>query len=76
MISKEEVIKLVNSKYPGRYIEKVTENDKYFLISLVRRKSDDPEFTIINGCDDGLKAVDKNTKEIFTYNPLRHKYYR
>lgn len=72
-MKKEEAIKLVSDKYPDHKIDKVTENTKYFIISISKNKKipDDMYVNTVE-CDDGLKAVDKVTKKIFTYNPILH----
>lgn len=66
-----EAIRLIKRKYPDRHIEKVTETKNYFLVSVVKEVSNDPDTIILPNYDDGLKAVDKKTKQIFTYNPIR-----
>lgn len=71
-MKKEEAIALIMSKYPNHDIEKVTETNKYFLVSIfpkIENASARIRPVLIN---DGLKAVDKETKEIFTYNPILH----
>lgn len=71
-MKKEEAIELIISRYPNHYVDKITETDKYFLISIVLEKALNTGSVKPVICDDGLKAVDKKTKEIFTYNPIIH----
>lgn len=66
-----EAIRLIKRKYPDKHIEKVTETKNYFLVSVISKTSNDPDVIIPPSYDDGLKAVDKQTKKIFTYNPIR-----
>ena len=70
-MKKEEAIILVKNKYKNRVIDKITETDKYFIISF-GVKNTSPDLMIDISYDDGLVAVDKKTKEIFTYHPLIH----
>lgn len=67
-MKQEEAIKLVMSKYPNHDIGQVTETDEYFVINILP-KSNDQDIPI---CDNSLKAVNKETKSIFTYNPIIH----
>lgn len=67
-MKQEEAIKLVISKYPNHDIGQVTETDDYFVINIVP-KNNDADIPI---CDNSLKAVNKETKSIFTYNPIIH----
>ena len=71
-MNKEEAISLVISKYPNRDIDKVTETDEYFLVSIMPKENTANVIIRPVSYDDGLLAVDKNTKEVFTYNPIRH----
>ena len=71
-MNREEATSLVVSKYPDRYVDNVTETDKYFLVSIVSNTVKQNVIIRPISCDDGLIAVDKNTKEVFTYNPIRH----
>lgn len=71
-MNKEEAIRLVMSKYPDRDVEKVTETDKYFLVSMMSKQTKRNVIIRPVSYDDGLMAVDKTTKEVFTYNPIRH----
>ena len=71
-MNKEEAIRLVRSAYPDKDIEKVTETGKYFLVSLLPKSSNRNDVIRLAPFDDGLKAVDKATKKVFTYNPIRH----
>ena len=71
-MNKDEAIKIVMDKYPNRTIDKVTETDNYYLISISDKekiKNDNIKPIV---CDDGLKAVNKATGSIFTYNPIKH----
>lgn len=68
---KEEAIKLIVSKYPNRTVDKVTETEKYFLISVSDKESSADDIIKPVIYDDGLKAVEKSTGKIFTYNPIR-----
>ena len=72
-MTKEEAIKITLTKFKNRIVDKVTETDKYFLINLVGKGSKAEGVTVLEPFNDGLKAVDKQTKEVFTYNPIRHK---
>lgn len=72
-MNKEEAIKLIMSKFPNRDIDKITETGKYFLISVMSKQKNQNGLIKTMSIDDGLKAVDKETKEVFTYNPIRHK---
>lgn len=67
-MKQEEAIKLVMSKYPNHDIGQVTETNEYFVINILPKNSG----ADIPICDDGLKAVNKATKSIFTYNPIIH----
>ena len=69
---KEEAIRLVQTAYPGKDIGTVTETDKYFLVSLIPKMTNSRNVMRLNPYNDGLKAVDKATKKVFTYNPIRH----
>ena len=68
----EDAKKLVMSKYPNYAIDKVTETNKYFLVSIVLPKKHSPENLFLSPQDGCLKAVDKSTKKIFTYHPIIH----
>lgn len=70
-MKKEEAISLVKVHCPKRVIGNVIETSKYFLVNTMDRT--EPAFLTPTPYDDGLKAVDKETKEVFTYNPIRHK---
>lgn len=72
-MNKEEAIKLIMSKFPDRDIDKITETGKYFLVSIMSKQKNQNGLIKTMSIDDGLKAVDKETKEVFTYNPIRHK---
>ncbi len=71
-MNKEEAVRLVMSKYPDRDVDKVTETDKYFLVSIMSKQTNRNVIVRPVSYDDGLIAVDKTTKEVFTYNPIRH----
>ena len=71
-MKKEEAVRLVLSKHHDRDVDKVTETDKYFLVSLVQKPKNPNMLFRPELYDDGLIAVDKKTKEVFTYNPIRH----
>lgn len=68
----EEAKKLVASRYTNYVINKVTETNKYFLVSIVLPKKYDSENLFLSPQDGCLKAVDKQTKKIFTYHPIIH----
>lgn len=68
-MQQEEAIALIKSKYPSYDIGQVTETDEYFVINILPKNSTDADPAI---CNDGLKAVNKETKSIFTYNPIIH----
>lgn len=72
-MNKEEAIKLIMSKFPDRDIDKITETGKYFLVSIMSKQKNQNGLIKTMSVDDGLKAVDKETKEVFTYNPIKHK---
>lgn len=71
-MNKEEAIKLIMSKFPDRDIDKITETGKYFLVSVMSKQKNQNGLIKTMSVDDGLKAVDKETKQVFTYNPIRH----
>lgn len=77
-MKQEEAIKLIRSKYPNHDVGKVTETDDYFVINILpinnNTDTSGTEYETINPpmCDDSLKAVNKVTKSIFTYNPIKH----
>jgi len=71
-MNKEEAVRLVMSKYPYRVVDKVTETDKYFLVSIMSKPTKQNVIIRPVAYDDGLIAVDKTTKQVFTYNPIRH----
>ena len=77
-MQQEEAIKLVKSKYPNHNIGQVTETDEYFVINILPKSNntntsgDEYDAIELLTCDDGLKAVNKETKSIFTYNPIKH----
>ena len=71
-MNKEEAIRLVMSKYPDRDVDKVTETDKYFVVSIMSKEAQRNVIIRPVSYDDGLIAVDKTTKQVFTYNPIRH----
>ena len=70
-MKKGEAVVLIMAKYPNHIIDKVTETEKHFLVSIYHKKYKNSEGIRPKIVDDGLKAVDKKTKEIFTYNPIR-----
>lgn len=70
-MTKGEAIVLIMAKYPNHIIEKITETEKYFLISIYNKKYKTEGTVRPMIMNDGLKAVDKKTKQIFTYNPIR-----
>lgn len=70
-MKKGEAVVLIMAKYPNHIIEKITETEKYFLVSIYHKKYKTQGLIRPMICDDGLKAVNKKTKEIFTYNPIR-----
>lgn len=71
-MKKEEAIKIVKKKYPGKEIDKVTETTNYFLIEVISTKKLSSVHLRPVALDDGLKAVDKANGRVFTYNPIRH----
>ena len=71
-MTKDEAIQLVLSVYPNKNIGKVRETERYFLISVIPKSSNKNGVRRLIPLDDGLKAVDKSTKKVFTYNPIRH----
>lgn len=70
-MNKEEAVQLVKQAYPGRDIGLVTETEKYFLVDTIAKSK--PGSIQLPQYDDGLKGVDKSTKTVFTYNPIRHR---
>lgn len=71
----EDAKRLVMEKFPSRDVMNVTENEMYFLVSTLPKRSKELNNSVIIRpipLDDGLKAVSKETKEVFTYNPIRH----
>lgn len=72
-MTKNEAIEIVNAKFPDCCVGKVTESDKYFLVEVIPKEYTETSIIPVVYCDDGLKAVDKETRQIFTYNPIRHK---
>lgn len=71
-MNKEEAVRLVISNYPNRDVDTVTETDKYFLVSIIPKQTNRDIAIRPVFYDDGLIAVDKSTKQVFTYNPIRH----
>lgn len=71
-MNKEEAIRLVMSKYRDREVDKVTETDKYFVVSIIPKQAKRNIIIRPISYDDSLIAVDKTTKQVFTYNPIRH----
>lgn len=66
-----DVMKLVNEKYPDYTIEKITSVEKYFLVGCNDKGTKRNKlFKMAIPCDDKLLAVDKKTGDIFTYNPV------
>lgn len=71
-MNKEEAIRLVRAAYPDKDIGKVTETEKYFLVSVFPKLPNRTDVVRLTPFDDGLKAVDKATKKVLTYNPIRY----
>ncbi len=71
-MTENEAVRLVQNKFPNRIIVQVTEANKYFLLDTVDRKNVRDDGSVIPAMDDGLKAINKTTREIFTYNPMIH----
>ena len=63
-----EAMRLVSNEFPNRIIDNVTETENYFLVNTIKKKDQG----LVVALDDGLKAVSKHDKKIFTYNPLKH----
>ena len=73
MISIEEAKKIFSENCPNSQIGRIKETDRYFIFEEVPI-DDLPEGCIrVTMFNDGLKAVDKETGQIFTYNPIRHR---
>lgn len=73
IMKKEEAIDIIKAKYPDKEIGKVTENDDYFIINILPKNSSAGESIItLVSYDDGLRAVHKETGNVFTYNPIKH----
>lgn len=77
-MQQEEAIGLIKSKYPNHDIGQVTETNEYFVINILPKSNNtdnsETEYANIKPpmYDNGLKAVNKVTKSIFTYNPIIH----
>jgi hypothetical protein len=71
-MTKQEAIDLITAKYPTFDVDRVTETNRYFLISIIPKTLSARHKDRPMPYEDGLKAVNKQTKEIFTYNPIRH----
>lgn len=71
-MTQKEAVSLIVKKYPDRVIDKITETKNFFLISMVRKKRTKTGMHVNVEVDDFLKAIDKRTMKIFTYNPIRH----
>lgn len=77
-MKREEAVKLIVSKYPNHDIGQITETDEYFVINILpkinRTSEAETEYDAIDIplCDNSLKAVNKATGSIFTYNPIKH----
>lgn len=68
----EEAKKIFLENCPNSRAGRITETDEYFIIEELPI-DDLPEGAIrLVRFDDSLKAVDKETGQIFTYNPIRH----
>ena len=70
-MKREEAISLINAKYPNHDIDKVTETERYFIVGIIPKSNRKSGGIKLISCEDGLKAVVKETKQIFTYNPIR-----
>lgn len=70
---REEAMKLVSKEYPDMELGKVTETKKYFVIHISPKNAPKLNGVELDVCDDGLKAVDKKTGQMFTYNPMLHR---
>ena len=71
-MNKDEAIKIVLDKYPRYTVDNVTETDDYYLVSISAKERFKNSLIKPIACDDGLKAVDKKTGIVFTYNPIKH----
>lgn len=71
-MNKDEAIKIVLDKYQNYTVDKVTETDEYYLVSISNNEKFKNAILKPISCDDGLKAVDKKTGIVFTYNPIKH----
>lgn len=71
-MDKNEALRHIKNKFPNRVITGLSETNKYFIIETVDKRNITDDGTIVPTMDDGLKAIDKRTKEVFTYNPLLH----
>ena len=72
-MTREKAIERVMNKYPNYNIDDVSETDKYFLISISRKGIFENAIIKPVMVDDGLKAIDKISGQVFTYNPILHK---
>lgn len=68
----EEAKMLVRKKYKDYVIDKITNTEAYFLISIRPKLANKSGGFIQKEYDGCLKAVDKKTKQIFTYHPILH----
>lgn len=71
-MTNKEAIDLVLKDNPDMDVDKVTETTNYFIVSIFPKNMRRKDGIDLEICDDGLKAVDKKTKKIFTYNPMVH----
>lgn len=71
-MNRDKAVKIVMDKYPNHTIDKVTETDNYYLVSISDKETFENAIVKPVAYDDGLKAVDKKSGQIFTYNPIKH----
>lgn len=71
-MDKNEALRRIKNKFPNRVITSLSETDEYFIVETVDKRNIADDGTIVPTMDDGLKGIDKRTKEMFTYNPLLH----
>jgi hypothetical protein len=70
----EEAKSLIADAYPDYTIYKITDTSEYYLVAItpnVNAKQNKKNIGYVANAG-FLKAVDKNTKEIFTYHPVLH----
>ena len=70
VVDKKEAEQLILKKYPDHKIMNFIETNNYFVAHIVVNTPIKKGGAVMRGCDDGLKAVEKKTGTIITYNPM------